>query len=276
MDVESLATQFQDAIVAYGPSLLGAILILAIGTIGARVLTGVLRRGLGRARVDETLVKFAGNIAYMALMVMVVIAVLERLGVNTTSFAAVLAAAGLAIGLAFQDSLSNFASGVLVIVFRPFKVGDFVEAGGVSGTVEEVQIFTTILETPDNKRVIVGNSAITGGAITNYSANDTRRVDLVFGIGYEDDIARARDILKRILEADGRVLSDPAPVVAVVELADSSVNFVVRPWVATADYWGVHFDVTEKVKLAFDEAGISIPFPQTDVHLHAVEGGTAA
>ncbi len=276
MDPEALIEKLQEALIGYGPSLIGAIATLVIGFFVAKIITGLIRRALVRAGIDETLVKFAGNIVQMALMVMVAIAGLEQLGVNTTSFAAVLAAAGLAVGLAFQDSLSNFASGVLVIIFRPFSVGDFVEAGGVSGIVEEVQIFTTVLRTPDNKRVIVGNSQITADAITNYSANDTRRVDMVFGIGYTDDIAKARQIIAGILEADERVLAEPAVTIAVNELADSSVNFVVRPWVATPDYWDVHFAVTEKVKLAFDAAGVSIPFPQTDVHLHAIGSDTAA
>ena len=266
--MESALEKLQEALVAYGPSLIGALVILVVGYFAAKIVTSLVRRALGRANVDETLVKFAGNILQMALMVMVVTAALERLGVNTTSFAAVVAAAGLAIGLAFQDSLSNFAAGVLVIVFRPFKVGDFVEAGGVSGVVEEVQIFTTQLRTPDNKRVIVGNSAITGDAITNYSANDTRRVDLVFGIGYEDDIPRARAILERIVAGNAKVLEDPAPAIFVTELADSSVNFAVRPWCATPDYWDVYAEITEAVKIAFDAEGISIPFPQTDIHFH--------
>ena len=162
-------------------------------------------------------------------------------------------------------------AGVLLIVFRPFRVGDFVEAGGVSGAVEEVQIFTTVLRTPDNKKVILGNSAITDSAITNYAAYDTRRIDLVFGVAYDDDLRLARDVIGRVLEQEGRVLQDPAPTVGVVELADSSVNFVVRPWVQTSDYWSVYFDLTEAMKKAFDEAGLSIPFPQRDVHLHPVE-----
>lgn len=275
-NMEALVQQLEKALVEFGPSVVGALAILVIGYFVARILTALVRRALTRAGLDETLVKFAGNIAQMGLMAMVVIAALERLGVNTTSFAAVLAAAGLAVGLAFQDSLSNFASGVLVIVFRPFSVGDFVEAGGVSGTVEEVQIFTTVLKTPDNKRVIVGNSAVTAGSITNYSANSTRRVDLTFGIGYSDDIAKARRIIEKILDADPRILSDPEPAILLLELADSSVNFAVRPWCATDDYWVVYADVTEKLKLAFDAEGVSIPFPQSDVHLHPLAPAVAA
>jgi len=260
----------REGLLAWTPDLIGAGAILVVGWFGARLARGLLRRGMRRAAVEPTLVRFAVSLVYMLLMAMIVIAALGRAGVNTTSFAAVLAAAGLAVGLAFQDSLSNFASGVLLIVFRPFEAGDYVEVADVSGSVEEVQVFTTVLRTPDNKRVVLGNAAITAASITNYSAYDTRRIDMVFGIGYADDIPRARQVIEGILDADERVLADPAPVVAVSELADSSVNFVVRPWVRTEDYWGVQFDVHEKLKTSFDAQGISIPFPQTDVHLHQV------
>lgn len=270
MELESLVEGFQQALVAWGPSLVAAVAILVLGWFASRMLAAAARRALKRANVDETLVRFVGSLIYVTAMLLVTIAALGRLGVNTTSFAAVLAAAGLAVGLAFQGTLSNFAAGVLLIVFRPFKVGDYVEAGGVSGTVEEVQIFTTVLKTPDNRRVIVGNADVMGGSITNFSANPTRRVDLVFGIGYADDLRRAKQVLERILAEDERVLKDPAPVVAVLELGESSVNFAVRPWVESADYWSVYFDVTERVKQTFDAEGISIPFPQRDVHLHSV------
>ena len=223
-----------------------------------------------KANVEATLIGFATNLTFTLLMTLVVISAVQKLGVPTTSFVAVVGAAGLAIGFALQGSLANFAAGVMVIIFRPFKAGDFVEAGGVSGTVEEVQIFATVLKTPDNKRVILPNSAITCGTITNYSTNDTRRVDLVFGIGYGDDIKKAKTVLEDILAQDARVLKDPAPTVAVSELADSSVNIVVRPWVKTPDYWSVHCDVTEAVKQRFDEERLSIPFPQRDIHLHQV------
>jgi small conductance mechanosensitive channel len=211
----------------------------------------------------------------MLALTMVIIAALGRLGVNTSSFVAVIAAAGLAIGFALQGSLANFAAGVMLIFFRPFKVGDYVEAGGVSGTVEEVQIFMTALKTPDNKAVVVPNSSITGGNIVNYSAKPIRRVDLVMGIGYGDDIKRAKQVLEQVVSEDDRVLDDPAPTIAVLELADSSVNFAVRPWVRTPDYWSVYFDLTERIKLEFDARGISIPFPQRDVHLHEVAAGVA-
>ena len=224
-----------------------------------------------KREVDALLASFSSNIIYVALVAFVIIAALGQLGIQTTSFVAIIGAAGLAIGLSLQGSLSNFASGVMIIAFRPFKVGDFIEAGGVSGIVEGIQIFSTQMRTGDNKAVIVPNAGIIGGNITNYSAKDTRRVDLVFGIGYDDDIKKAKDVLTELVNDDERILKDPEPVIAVSELADSSVNFVCRPWVKTADYWGVYFDLTEAVKLRFDKEGISIPYPQQDVHMHTVE-----
>ncbi len=224
-----------------------------------------------RRNVDALLASFSSNIVYVTLVAFVVIAALSQLGIQTTSFVAIIGAAGLAIGLALQGSLANFASGVMIIAFRPFKVGDFIEAGGVAGVVEGIQIFSTQMRTGDNKAIIIPNAGITGGNITNYSAKDTRRVDMVFGIGYDDDIKKAKDILLELIGDDDRILKDPEAVVAVSELADSSVNFVVRPWVKSADYWGVMFDFTEAVKLRFDKEGISIPYPQQDLHLHKVE-----
>ena len=224
-----------------------------------------------RRNVDALLASFSSNIVYVALVAFIVIAALSQLGIQTTSFVAIIGAAGLAIGLALQGSLANFASGVMIIAFRPFKVGDFIEAGGVAGVVEGIQIFSTQMRTGDNKAIIIPNSGITSGNITNYSAKDTRRVDMVFGIGYGDDIKKAKDILMELITDDERILKDPEPLVAVSELGDSSVNFVVRPWVNSADFWGVKFDYTEAVKLRFDKEGISIPFPQQDVHLHKVE-----
>ena len=266
--MESITQTAQEILSVYGFSVVAAIAIFFIGKWLARVLTNVLTRMMKRAGTDETLVAFVTNLAYIAMMVFVVIAALSELGVETTSFAAVLAAAGLAIGLALQGSLSNFASGVMLILFKPFKTGDFIEAAGTSGIVEEIQIFSTKLRTGDNKQMFVPNGAIFGGTITNYSTKPTRRVDMVFGCGYDDDLKAAKQLLNDIIAADERILADPAPVVAVSELADSSVNFVVRPWVNAADYWNVYFDIHEQVKLRFDEAGISIPYPQTDVHLH--------
>ena len=203
----------------------------------------------------------------MVLLIFVLIAAMARLGVETAQFAIVLGAAGLAIGLALQGSLSNFASGFLMIIFRPFKVGDFIEAAGVKGTVIEIQLFNTIINTPDNIRAIIPNAQITGGNVLNYTTNGTRRVDLVIGVSYEDDLKKAKTIIEGVLAQDERVLQDPKPNVAVFELGDSSVNFVVRPWVKSADYWDAYFDITSKVKLALEENGISIPYPQRDVHI---------
>ena len=206
-------------------------------------------------------------------MLFVIIASLNRLGVNTTSLVALLGAAGLAIGLSLQDSLKNFAAGVMIILFKPFKLGDFVEAGGATGVVENISIFSTKFKTGDNKEVIVSNGNIYGGMIVNYTAKETRRIDMVIGIGYNDDIKKAKNIITEILDADERILLDPAPSVSIGELGDSSVNFNVRPWVKTEDYWAVRSDTLEKIKLAFDENGISIPYPQMDVHLDEVKNG---
>jgi len=268
MNMEVLIQQAKESALKWGPSVIAAIVTLVLGWIIAGILTGMARRIMRRAKLEETLVGFSCNIIKTGLLALVVITAIQKLGVPTTSFVAVIGAAGLAVGFALQGSLANFAAGVMLIIFRPFKVGDFIEAGGTSGIVEEIAVFATTMRTGDNKRIIVPNSSITDGNITNYSANATRRVDMVFGIGYDDDIKAAKEVLQGLLDADERVLKDPAPTIAVSELADSSVNFVVRPWVNSADYWAVMFDMTEKVKLAFDEKGISIPFPQTDVHLH--------
>ena len=247
-----------------------ALAIFVVGRWVAKILVKLLRKGLEKANMDPILVNFVASIVSTLLLLFIIIASLNQLGVDTTSLIAIFGAAGLAIGLALQGSLQNFASGVMLIVFRPFKTGDFVEAGGTSGVVEAISIFTTILRTGDNREVIVPNGAIYSGTITNYSARDTRRIDMVFGISYGDDIKKAKQILQQVLDQDERVLKDPAALVAVAELADSSVNFNVRPWVKSADYWPVKFDLTEKVKLAFDENDISIPFPQMDVHMDKV------
>jgi len=259
-----------DLSVAYGFKIVGAIAILIIGRIVTSLLTGIISRLMKRATVDETLTRFIGKLTKIALLTFVIIAALGTLGVQTASFVAIIGAAGLAVGFALQGSLSNFASGVMLIIFRPLKVGDFVDAGGSTGVIEEISIFNTIMTTIDNKKVIIPNSQITAGSIVNYSAKEERRVDMVFGIGYGDDIKLAKETLMEIVKADSRVLAEPAPIVAVSELGDSSVKFVCRPWVKTADYWGVYFDITEKVKLTFDQKGISIPFPQRDVHLYQV------
>ncbi len=261
---------------AYGLKVAGALAILIFGRIVVGLIASMVGRLLRRAKTEETLTKFVTSLTRIGLLIFVILAAVNTLGIETTSFVAVIGAAGLAVGFALQGSLANFASGVMLIIFRPFKTGDFVEAGGTTGSVEAIHIFNTVLKTPDNKMIIIPNSAVTGGNITNYSAHETRRVDMVFGIGYDDDIRKAKQVLEQILAADERILKDPAPVVAVSELADSSINFVVRPWVKTADYWGVFFDVTEKVKLTFDDQGISIPYPQQDVHMHQVVTEKAA
>lgn len=266
-DWQSTWSTVSDFIAVYGLKIIGAILIFVIGRIVIGILTKAVRKMMERSDVDATLTKFVVSLTKMGLLTLLVIIIIDQLGMQTASFAAVIAAAGLAIGLALQGSLSNFAAGVMLMIFRPFKAGDYVEAGGSSGAVESVQIFVTVFKTPDNKKVIIPNAQITSGNITNYSAHDTRRVDMVFGIGYGDDIKKAKQLLEKILSEDDRVLKDPAPMVAVSELGDSSVNFVVRPWVKTADYWTVYFDMHQKVKETFDAEGISIPFPQTDVHL---------
>jgi small conductance mechanosensitive channel len=237
-----------------------------------RMVVALLMRGLKKMMqaqdVDVTLQTFVANLVQMVLLVFVIIAAISALGIQTTSFIAILGAAGLAIGLALQGSLSNFASGVLIVMFRPYKVGDFVEAAGISGVVEEVQILTTVLKTGDNKKVIVPNGQIMDSVITNYSANDQRRVDMVVGVSYGDDLDKVRSTLEQLVAADERILDDPACTIAVSALADSSVNFVVRPWVKSADYWGVMFDLTEAIKKRCDKEGISVPFPQRDVHLY--------
>jgi len=252
----------------YGMKIIGALAVLIIGMWLAKMIKKGVVRLMQKRNVDPTLVSFATSLLYMMLKVFVVIAALEKLNVKTTSFVAILGAAGLAVGLALQGSLSNFAAGVLMIIFKPFKVGDFVEAGGTTGAVQEISIFTTIINTPDNKKTIVPNSKVMGDSITNFNANGTRRVDLVAGIGYGDDIDKAKAVLEGILAADDRILKDPAPTVAVVEMADSSVNLVVRPWTTGVNYWGVYFDTNESIKKRFDAEGITIPFPQRDVHLY--------
>jgi small conductance mechanosensitive channel len=255
-------------LIPWGIKALVAVAIFIIGRMVAKWVTRVLESMLRRGNMDDMLVNFLGNIAYALLLVFVVLAALDQLGVNTTSALAVLGAAGLAVGLALQSSLSNFAAGVMLIIFRPFKTGDFVEAGGVSGVVETISVFSTTMRTGDNKEVIVPNGQIYGSTIINYSARDTRRIDMVFGIGYDDDIRQAKDIILAEMSKDERILKDPTATVAVAELGDNSVNLNVRPWVASGDYWPVRAALLENVKLAFDAAGISIPYPQRDMHIY--------
>ncbi len=253
-------------VIPWGINIAMALAIFIIGKIVVNTLTKLLRTVLGKSKMDQILINFVSSIFKTILLLFVVIASLDQLGVDTTSLIALLGAAGLAVGLALQSSLQNFAAGVMLIVFRPFKAGDFVEVAGTAGVVETISIFSSILRTGDNREIIIPNGSIYGGTITNYSARETRRVDMVFGIGYDEDIKKAKELLEKIVNADERVLADPKPVIAVSELADSSVNFVVRPWVKTSDYWAVLWDLTEEVKLQFDSNGISIPYPQMDVH----------
>ena len=251
MEVENLVQKIWEILTVYGLRILAAIAILIIGRWIAKALTKGIRRLMETRDIDQTLVKFTANLAYVALLTFVILAAIGQLGIQTTSFIAVLGAAGLAIGLALQGSLANFAAGFLMILFRPFKVGDVIEGAGVAGKVEEIQIFTTKVVTPDNKTVIIPNAKLTSDNIVNWTVKGTRRVDMVFGIGYDDDIDTARDIIKDIIAQDNRILKEPSVQIAVSELADSSVNFVVRPWVESGDYWGVYFDTTEKVKKNF-------------------------
>ncbi len=265
--MQTLINYLEDAIQLYALDIVIALLIIILGRWVVKGIRSVFGKVLKKRGVDETLSRFMSNIVYALLMAVVFIAAIGQLGVDTTSLVAIIGAAGLAVGLALQGSLSNFASGVMIIIFKPFVAGHYVEAGGVAGTVEEVSVFTTTLRTPDNKIIILPNGQVTGGSITNYSVEQKRRIDFVFGIGYGDDIKKAKEIMTEVISSDERVLKDPAPTIGVLELADSSVNFAVRPWVKTADYWSVYWDIMERMKLRFDEEGISIPFPQTDVHL---------
>ncbi len=263
-----IVDMLKEVLALYGMKVVAAIAVLIIGRLVAKLVQKIIEKMMERAKQEQTLISFVSNLVYAALMAFVIIAALGKLGIQTASFVAIVGAAGLAIGLALQGALANFAAGVLMIIFKPFKVGDFIEGGGVAGVVEVIEIFTTQLTSPDNKQIIVPNAQMTGGNIVNYSSKGTRRVDLTAGIGYSDDIDKARGILQGIVDADVRILKDPASTIAVSELGDSSVNFVVRPWVNTADYWDVYFSMTEAIKKQFDEHGVSIPFPQRDVHLY--------
>jgi small conductance mechanosensitive channel len=266
--MEETLAKIQGYLVQYGISVLAAIVIFLVGKWLAHVIAGLIEKIMIKANVERTLASFAKHIIYAILLVFVVIAALGKLGIQTTSFIAVIGAAGLAVGLALQGSLANFAAGVMLIIFKPFKVGDFVEAGGTLGTVQEIQIFNTVLNMPDNRRVVVPNAKVTSDNVTNFSSIEHRRIDLVFSISYSDDMKKAKEALEKVLKSDSRVLEDPKPVIAVSELGDSSVNLVCRPWVKPADYWGVYFDTLEKGKLELEKSGITIPFPQRDVHMY--------
>jgi small conductance mechanosensitive channel len=273
-DFDALLATLQTLVAQWGLKLVGALAVFLIGRMVAGWARRTLRRVLDRSELDATLVPFTTGLLYYALLGFVIIAALGMVGVQTTSVIAVMGAAGLALGLALQGTLGNFASGVMLLVFRPFRVGDFIEAAGVAGVVQEINIFTTRLDTPDNVGIVIPNTAVWGTTIKNYAANDNRRVDLVAGISYADDIGLAVRTIQAVLDADKRVLPDPAPVIAVHELGDSSVNLVVRPWCRREDYWELRWYLTRQIKEELERAGCSIPFPQRDVHLRQV--GTAA
>jgi len=266
--MELVTESFVPILVDWGVKLLLALVVYVVGKWVAKRITSLVRNLLKRADVDETLINFLANIVYAVLLVAIILAALDILGVPITSLLAVLGAAGLAVGLALKDSLGNFAAGVMLVLFRPFKKGDFVEAAGVSGTVTEVRIFNTILTTPDNKQIVIPNGQVGADTITNYSANDQRRVDLMFGVGYDDDLKVARGVLEKICEQHPLILDDPACKIFVSNLGDSSVDFAVRPWVKSEDYWTVYSDLLEQGKMELEAAGCNIPYPQTDVHLH--------
>jgi len=267
---DSTINQIQALLSVYGLKVIAALAIFFIGKIIAKTVKSTISKAMIKAKSDPILISFSSNMVYVALLAFIVVAALGQLGIQTTSFIAIVGAAGLAVALALQGSLSNFAAGVLMIIFRPFKQGDFIEGAGVAGIVEAVHIFNTVMRTGDNKTIIIPNSGLMNGNIINYTTKPTRRIDLIYGIGYDDDLKKAKAVLEDILQSDERILKDPAPLVAVHALADSSVNFAVRPWVNSADYWAVTFDLNERVKLRFNAEGISIPFPQRDVHLHTV------
>jgi len=270
--MQSAADQLIIFVTTYGLKIIGAILILIAGRIAAGIGRRILRNILEKSKTDPSIVSFVGSLTYILILTFAVLAALAKFGIQTASFVAVLGAAGFAVGFALQGSLANFAAGVMILVFRPFKVGDFIIGAGESGTVKEVNLFTTILSTPDNIKIMIPNNKLFGDIIKNVSAYDTRRVDLMIGIGYSSDIQKAIDVITNLIKEDSRILSEPAFQIAVAELADSSVNLVVRPWVNKENYWSVKFDLTRNIKEAFDESGIEIPFPQQVVHMVSEEG----
>ena len=265
--MDNVANQLTVFVTTYGIKVIGAIIILIVGRIAAGIGQKTVRKVLEKSKTDPAVVSFVVSMIYFLILTFAVLAALAKFGIQTASFVAILGTAGFAIGFALQGSLANFAAGVLILMLRPFKVGNFIDGAGVAGTVKDIQLFTTVLATPDNIKIMVPNGKLFGDTIKNFSGFDTRRVDLLIGIGYTSDIQKANDVLINLVKEDTRILSDPPPKVAVSELADSSVNFVVRPWVKRQDYWGVKFDLTRKIKEAFDENGIEIPFPQQVVHM---------
>ncbi|EGR4287595.1 small-conductance mechanosensitive channel MscS [Vibrio cholerae] len=268
--VNTWLTNNSDLLIQYGVNVISAILILFIGNLVVKGVAGSVANVLKKKEMDKAVVDFIHGLVRYTLFIIVLIAALSRIGVQTASVVAVIGAAGLAVGLALQGSLSNFAAGVLIVAFRPFKSGDYVEIGGVAGSVDSIQIFQTVLKSPDNKMVVVPNSAVIGGAITNYSRHETRRVDMVIGVSYKSDLQKTKRVLRETLEKDPRILKEPDMTIGVLTLADSSINFVVRPWCKTSDYWAVYFDSMQAIKEALDANGIEIPFPQMDVHLNKI------
>lgn len=263
-----LMEKIPDLIALYAPKLLLVILTLIIGSWIIKHILKLIDKGFAKKSVEISLRKFAISLIGAMLKILLFISVVSMVGIKMTSFIAILGAMTFAVGMALQGSLANFAGGVLIILFKPFRVGDFVEAQGYTGVVSDILLFNTILKTPDNKTVMIPNGGLASGSITNYSVEATRRVDLSFGIGYDDDLKKAQQLIFDVIAGEEKVLKEPDPFVRVGELGDSSVNFTVRVWVKTEDYWDVHFELIEKVKLSFDANGISIPFPQTDVHIY--------
>ena len=275
-NAREIMTRIYGYLAEYGLKIVAALIVFFVGRWIARLLSTLAGKAMSKTKMDETLVRFIKDLCYVALLAFVIIAALAKIGIQTGSFIALIGAAGLAVGLALQGSLANFASGVLMLIFKPIRIGDYVEAGGAAGSVAEIGIFTTVLNSPDNVRIIVPNSGVMGGNIKNYTVNGTRRVDMVIGVSYEDDLQKAKKVIEKVLAAEDRILPEPATVVAVSQLADSSVNFVVRPWVKSGDYWGTYFDLTAKIKVALEENGLTIPFPQRDVHVKDGQLASAA
>lgn len=267
MNTENILNQLTEIMVMYGPKLIGAIVVFFIGLWVIKAITKAIGRAMDKSKLDESLKPFLKGMINILLKAMLIISVLGMLGIEMTSFVAILGAAGLAVGLALSGTLQNFAGGVMILVFKPFKVGDFIDAQGYMGSVSQIQIFNTYLKTPDNKTVIIPNGGLSTSSMTNYSTEEKRRVDWSFGIAYGDDIDKTKAVVKRLCDADSRILKEPEVFIAVSELADSSVNFAVRAWVNAADYWGVYFDMNEKVYNTFNKEGLNFPFPQMDVHL---------
>ena len=266
-DIQAVGQTVMGLVSVWGLKVLGALFLLAFGRVAAGWTRRMVRKTLERASVEVTLVPFLAGLAYWLVLAVVLVAVLGLIGIQTASLLAIFGAAGLAVGLAMQGTLSNFASGVMLLLFRPFQVGDYIEAGGAGGSVEAIGLFTTTLNTPDNVKILIPNAAVFGQTIKNYAANDTRRNDMVVGISYDDDIAAAIGTIKQVIETDDRVLAEPEPVIAVAELGDSSVNLVVRPWCKKEDYWGLRFDMMRTLKEQLEAAGCSIPYPQRDIHV---------